>query len=259
MISSVSKIIKLLLFCALFVCILENNYGKDLKVKSIQKSTSQTKPPQTLNPSNSMPSLYYFSSPGCPACFAMDPVIQEAEKHYQDKLKTIKFLSNSTERLGLLKRYTRNVDIRYVPFTILADVDGRLLSYSKGYVPSKMLFKQIDEGLEKRRKLPKLKISKLMFVCHYDYAICPKLEKEIQSWIQDKKMNQVTLQNIDIRNIQKPEDIKKFNSDLEKMKYLYGLDHIPAVIGLTDNSEVLGILQTVFSEKSLEDEFKGLY
>ena len=43
------------------------------------------------------------------------------------------------------------------------------------------------------------------------------------------------------------------------MKYLYGLDHIPAVIGLTDNSEVLGILQTVFSEKSLEDEFKGLY
>ena len=48
-----------------------------------------------------------------------------------------------------------------------------------------------------------------MFVCHYDYAICPKLEKEIQSWIQDKKMSQVTLQNIDIRNIQKPEDIKK--------------------------------------------------
>ena len=137
MIISVNKIIKLLLFCALFVCILENNYGKDPKVKSITKSTSQTKPPQTLSSSNSMPSLYYFSSPGCPACFAMDPVIQEAEKHYQDKLKTIKFLSNSTERLGLLKRYTRNVDIRYVPFTILADVDGRLYPIRKAMYPQR--------------------------------------------------------------------------------------------------------------------------
>jgi len=189
----------------------------------------------------------------------MDPVIQKVQQHYREKLNTKKFLSNSTERLVLLKRYTRNVDIRYVPFTILADVDGRLLSYSKGYVPSEILFKQIDEGLEKRQKLPKLKISKLMFVCHYDYAICPKLENEIQSWIEDKKISKVTLQNVDIRNIQKPEDIKKFNSELEKMKYLYGLDHIPAVIGLTDNREVLGILQTVFSQKSLEDEFSGLY
>ena len=75
------------------------------------------------------------------------------EKH------TIKIVNNSKERLILLKRYTKNVDVRFVPFTILADADGRLLSYSKGYIPLEMLFKQIDEGLEKRRRLPELKIS----------------------------------------------------------------------------------------------------
>ena len=259
MIVSINKVIKLIAFFGLFVCILKNSYCKNAQLKSIPKSVLKTQPNKVLIPPHSKPSLYYFSSPACPACFAMDPVIQKAQQHYQEKLDVKKFLKNSKERLILLKRYTKNVDIRYVPFTILADVDGRLLSYSKGYVPSEILFRQIDEGLEKRQKLPNLKISKLMFVCHYDYAICPKLENELQLWIADKKTSKITLQNVDIRNIQKPEDMQKFNSDLEKMKYLYGLDHIPAVIGLTENSEVLGILQTVFSQDSLEEEFKGLY
>ena len=129
MVVVIDKIIKLLAFCALFVCILKNNYCEDVRLKSIPKSLSKIKPDKSLISSHSKPSLYYFSSPGCPACFAMDPVIQKAEQHYQKNLNIKKFLNNSKERLILLKRYTKNVDIRYVPFTILADTDGRLLSY----------------------------------------------------------------------------------------------------------------------------------
>ena len=262
MIVSIKSLFKILAFSAFFVCLKQNHFSISIKnesVASTAKSLNNTKAHTKASSSNSKPILYYFSSPGCPACYAMDPVVRKAEQYYQEKLNTRKIVNNSKERLILLKRYTKNVDVRFVPFTILADADGRLLSYSKGYIPLEMLFKQIDEGLEKRRRLPELKISKLMFVCHYDYSICPKLEKELNSWIANKDKSKITLENVDIRNIQKPEDIKKFNSDLEKMKYLYGLDHIPAVIGLTENSEVLGILQTVFSQNSLEEEFKGLY
>ncbi len=260
--AGIIKIFKIPLFPIIFVCFNQNNYAQTVNTitANVTKiSLNQSGLSTAIPTSNKKPILYYFSSPGCPACYAMDPVVKQAKSHYKKKIDTKIFVGNSKERLKLLRRYTRNVDVRYVPFTILADVDGRLLSYSKGYTPREILFKQIDEGLEKQSRLPNFEISEMMFVCHYDYDICPKLEKELKSWITSKKTSKIKLNKVDIRSIQKPEDMKKFNSYLEKMKYLYGLDHIPAVIGLTKDSEVIGILQTVFSQNSLEAEFKGQY
>ncbi len=260
--AGINQIFKILLISIIFVCLNQNNYSQAVineNAKLTNISLTRTASSTDVLNSNTKPTLYYFSSPGCPACYAMNPVIENAKSHYKDKINIKTFMSNSKERLRLLKRYTRNVDVRYVPFTILADVDGRLLSYSKGYTPREILFKQVDEGLEKQRRLPTFEISEMMFVCHYDYDICPKLENELKSWVDSKKTSKIKLNKVDIRSIQRPEDMKKFNADLERMKYLYGLDHIPAVIGLTKDSEVIGILQTVFSQNSLEAEFKDLY
>ena len=205
------------------------------------------------------PTMYYFSSPGCPACYEMDPVINGVKTHYKDKLDVVTFNKTTKERIKLLRKYNQHVDVRYVPFIVLADSNGRVLAYSKGYTPQEILHKHIDDGLEKFQRLSSLKISSLLFVCHYAYDVCPQLEKELSDWIDINKTRKVKLDTIDIQQLKTPEAMKAFNIRLDSMKYLYGLDHIPAVIGLTDENEVLGLLQTVFSRESLSTEFNDFY
>lgn len=214
---------------------------------------------QTSSKLTTKPTMYYFSSPGCPACYEMDPVINGVKTHYKDKLDVVIFNKTTKERIKLLRKYNQHVDVRYVPFIVLADSNDRVLAYSKGYTPQEILHKHIDDGLEKFHRLSSLKISSLLFVCHYAYDVCPQLEKELTNWININKTRKVKLDMIDIQQLKTPEAMKAFNIRLDSMKYLYGLDHIPAVIGLTDKNEVLGLLQTVFSRESLSTEFDDFY
>lgn len=250
------EIVKIFVIFSIYSCV-----SSSTKATEIEKPTSSGYVSQKSSSliSNSIPTLYYFSAPGCPACYEMDPVIGKAEAHYKNKLKIVKFDRTTKKRLQLLRKYNNNVDVRYVPFVVLADDNDRLLAYSKGYTPSEILYKNIDEGFEKLRRLPELKMSKIMFICHYSYEICPKLEKELKEWINSKETPKIELTTIDIEKLQSPETMKSFNLRLENMKYLYGLDHIPAVIGLTEENEVLGVLQTIFSINTLELEFNGFY
>ena len=245
-----------ILFCLLSSSRCYKNIALEVATKVIANNKLESKSSLKLN---SIPTMYYFSSPGCPACYEMDPVISGVKTHYKDKLKVVTFSKTTKERIKLLRKYNQHVDVRYVPFIILADTNGKVLAYSKGYTPREILHKNIDEGLEKLGLLSSLKIDSLLFVCHYAYDVCPKLEKELNDWIDINKTRKVTLETIDIQKLKTPEAMKAFSIRLDGMKYLYGLDHIPAVIGLTDKNEVLGLLQSVFSKKTLSAEFNDFY
>ena len=189
----------------------------------------------------------------------MNPIIDQAEESFSDQLKLIHYKGMSQERLKLTRQFIKKVDMNYIPTVILADSTDRILSYGKGYIRKEGLYHLIEEGLEKSKKLASLKISKLIFICRKSFAGCKTSKTEIQSWLNTVQKDSITLDAIDLDQIENGPKIQSFYDKLSRLKYLYGLDHIPAVIACSKADEVIGLVQSVFSKKDLDQEFQGFY
>lgn len=212
-----------------------------------------------LSPFASKPILYYFTSPGCPACRMMNPVIDEAALRYKEQFNLIRFPGPSKERLEVMRKFYSHIDLSYVPTMVLADPQDHILASGKGFIRQAPFFKLIDEGLEKGKKLTGMTVSNLLFLCRTSLKACKDTEEEVKAWIKANEKNPITYETIDLDQMKTPEDFQNFADRLEKIRYLYGLEQIPAVIGLTSDAEVISLIQNVFSQKDLQDEFEGHY
>ena len=212
-----------------------------------------------LSPFASKPILYYFTSPGCPACRMMDPIIDETEKRYQEKLQLIRFPGPSKQRLEIMRKFYSHVDLSYVPTMVLTNSENHILAFGKGFIRQSPFFQLLDEGLEKGKKLAGMKVSNLLFLCRTSLKACQETEEEIKAWLETTEKSPISYESIDFDQMKTPEDFQKFSKRLEKIRYLYGLEQIPALIGMTSKSEVISLIQNVFSLKDLEEEFKGHY
>jgi len=189
----------------------------------------------------------------------MNPVIDQAKEHFSEQLKLIRYKGMSKERLRLTRHFLKKVDMNYIPTVVLADSSDRILSYGKGYIRKDGLYRLIEEGLEKAKKLAHLKISKLIFICRNSLAGCQSSQSEIQSWLGNVSKNSITLDAVDLDQIENGPEMNSFYSKLSRLKYLYGLDHIPAVIACSKEDEVIAMVQNLFTRKDLEGEFQGFY
>lgn len=216
-------------------------------------------PISALSPFASKPILYYFTSPGCPACRMMDPVINEAEIKFKDQFRLVRFPKPSRERLKIMREFYSHVDLSYVPTMVLTDPENRILSFGKGYIRKKKFYQLLNDGLEKGAKLTTMKVRNLLFLCRNSLKACQETEEEVKAWLKTKDKELIQFEAIDLDQMKQPKNLQIFSQRLEKMRYLYGLEQIPALIAMTSDSEVVSLIQNVFSKDDLQEEFKGLY
>ncbi len=189
----------------------------------------------------------------------MNPVVEEAEVEYKDQFRIVRFPRPSRERMELMRKFLRHVDMSYVPTFILTDPENRILSSGKGYVRQRKFYQLLDEGLEKGNKLGAMKIRNLLFLCRASLKACKETEEEVKAWITSTGKTKIKFESVDLDQVHKPKDLQELHKRLEGFKYLYGLEQIPALIATSANSEVVGMMQMIFSREDLQREFKGLY
>lgn len=203
------------------------------------------------------PVLHYFSSPSCPACAMMGPVLKDAKESLADKVEFREYKNRSAERNSLMERFSRQVDMSYVPTWILSDSTGRIFTYGKGFVPSAAFLDDLGSGLEKRSRLNELKVSQLIFVCETGGPACATSEQAVDEFVSGHKG--VKVEKVDVSGFKTEEEWKSFFTRVNGFRYMRGMEYIPALIALSDKNEVVELLQKGFSKTEIESRLKGLY
>lgn len=203
------------------------------------------------------PVLYYFSSPSCPACAMMGPVLKHASESLGSRLEIREFKHRSTERDSLIRKYSRQIDMNYVPTWILSDSSGRVFTHGKGFVPSSDFLEDLNSGLEKRSRLNDMKVHHLIFVCETGGPACDSSEKAVDEWALDQK--ELKVEKVNVAVFKTEDEWKNFFARVNGFRYMKGMEYIPALIALSEHNEVVELLQKGFSRTEIESRLKGLY
>ncbi len=204
------------------------------------------------------PVLYYFTSPTCPACAMMAPVIKEAQKTLADKLEIKEFRHRTPERTEVLKKFMHRVDLNYIPTWILTDSTDRVYTTGKGFMPLYSFSAELNEGLDKQKRMGELKIKQIIFVCETGGPACESSEKALDEWIGEKHSS-VKVEKVDVSSFKSQEEWQGFFERINQFRYMQGMEYIPALIALSDSNEMVDLLQKGFSKTEIESRLKGLY
>ncbi len=213
------------------------------------KTQAATNPQSSLPSKASKPTLYYFSSPSCPACAMMAPQLKRIKEEQGDSFELKEFRFRSEERTKTMVRFIKKVDLNYVPTWVLSDESDRVYTSGRGYVPWEDFSSDILEGLEKRRKLDSMRLSSVLFVCQHSEPFCAKSEQAVEEWATER--GDLRVEKMDLDTMETPEGRKRIQEKLDSLKYLSGFEYIPAVIALTPQGEVIDLLQRGFSKEEL--------
>jgi len=204
------------------------------------------------------PVLYYFTSPTCPACAMMAPVIKEAQKTLGDRMEIKEFRHRTPERTEVLKKFMHRVDLNYIPTWILTDSTDRVYTSGKGFVPLYTFSQELNEGLDKQKRMGELKVKQIIFVCETGGPACESSEKALDDWIKEKPAP-MKVEKVDVGSFKTQEEWQDFFSRINQFRYMQGMEYIPALIALSDSNEMVDLLQKGFSKTEIESRLKGLY
>lgn len=228
-----------------------------------QKKEERKKAPDKFfknSPFAGKPLLFYFSSPGCPACRYFDPVMDQIEKEYKEKVKVQRFEKMSTERLEMMSYFIPFVDVQAIPFTVLTNSQGRVLYFTQGHRSYSTFKQELEVGLDKAKNLPNMKLDKLLFICRFSYKPCQSMQQELSQWEQEYAQDKVAIESVDLDKFETREEFSKLSNRLTSLKYIYDMNgRAPALFALSSKEEVISILQMYFSKDYLNTQFQGLY
>lgn len=96
---------------------------------------------ETVLETDGRPILVEFLGPGCPACEAMRPVMEELEKEYGDRID-FRYYDTSRER-DLVQEY----GIEYIPTFLFVDSSGRVVNRLVGRTSAETMREELEKLL----------------------------------------------------------------------------------------------------------------